>query len=105
MTEIEGGDFFQGQHEDSQSLEIFVAEKRVASFEIGMDYSDCAADVAHLVRDCGYEDPRAGEQVMEIGFFAITKILRCIDDDGCESRPGAGRIGGEPDLRDEGFAI
>lgn len=88
LAEIHGGDLFESQDESAEGFEVLIAIEGVAAGEVFVDECDGSADVAYFVGDCSDEDTGAGEEVVEIGFFAVAHVLRGIDDDGGESWSG-----------------
>lgn len=105
LAEIHGGDLLESEDECAEGFEVLVAIEGVTAGEVFVDKCDGSADVADFVGDGSDEDAGAGEEMVEVGFFAVAHVLRGIDDDGGEAWSGRGEVGGEPDLCHEWIAV
>ncbi len=105
LAEIHRGDLLEREDECAEGFEVLVAIKGVATGEVFVDECDGSADVADFVGDGSDEDAGTGEEMVEVGFFAVAHVLRGVDDDGGEAGSGGGEVGGEPDLCHEGLAV
>lgn len=103
-AKVDGGDAFEGDDEIGESFEVLVAEEDVGASEVLVDDGDGTTNVSDFVGDSADGDAGACEHLMEAGFFAGTKLLRCVEDHGGEAWTGVGGIGGEADVGEESFA-
>src|ERR1700677_1352820 len=63
------------------------------------------ADVPDLMRDGGYKDSRAGEELMQARLLVCSEIVGDVDDHCGHACTDAGLVGREPDIGQKDFAV
>ncbi len=105
FAKIHGGDLLERRNQRAQGFEILVAGEQAGAGQVFVHDGDGSADIADLVRNGADQNARGREQLVQAELFAVAQIFGGIDHHGGKARSGAGAIGGEPNVGEEGFAV
>ena len=95
----------QGLDQRAQGLEILVALQGAAADQVLVNDGDGAADVADLVGNRSHQNPRAGQELLQVGLLALAQLFGGIHDQGGQARAHGRLVSGKEDVGEEDRAV